>query len=203
MHISSANSRKSATRPAFSSAWLRVSFSPSTRTFFQNSSRMAGISASAFVSDCSVRDIPQLSQSTWPRRRWISSTVFLPLIDSSLPHLVLDALLGLLERGVVDRHRLRAEQRCEVVADRVRENEVTVGEPLHERGRPEAVRAVVGEVRLAEHEQPGEVAHQVVVDPEPAHRVVDRGVDAHRHAVRVFAGDLRRTSRRGSRSAPR
>ena len=54
---------------------------------------------------------------------------------------------------------------------------------------PEPVRAVVGEVRLAEHEQPGHVAHQVVVDPQPAHRVVDRGVDAHRHLVRVLAGD--------------
>ena len=37
--------------------------------------------------------------------------------------------------------------------------------------------------------EPGHVAHQVVVDPEPAHRVVDRGVDPHRHAVRVLAGD--------------
>ena len=48
---------------------------------------------------------------------------------------------------------------------------------------------MVGEVRFAEHEQPGHVAHQVVVDPEPAHRVVDRGVDAHRHLVRVLVGD--------------
>ncbi len=48
---------------------------------------------------------------------------------------------------------------------------------------------MVGEVRLAEHVQPGHVAHQVVVDPEPTHRVVDGGVDAHRHLVRVLVGD--------------
>ena len=87
------------------------------------------------------------------------------------------------------RQRLGAEQRREVVADRVRQHEVAVGQALHERGRAEPVRAVVGEVRLAQHEQPGQVAHQVVVDPEPAHRVVDRGVDAHRQLVRILAGD--------------
>ena len=48
---------------------------------------------------------------------------------------------------------------------------------------------MVGEVRLAEHVEAGHVAHQVVVDPEPTHRVVDGRVDAHRHHVRVLAGD--------------
>ena len=51
------------------------------------------------------------------------------------------------------------------------------------------VGAVIGEVRLAEHVETGHVAHEVVVDPEAAHRVVDRGVDPHRHLVRVFVGD--------------
>ncbi|MHC4452930.1 MAG: fumarate reductase/succinate dehydrogenase flavoprotein subunit, partial [Planctomycetota bacterium] len=41
--------------------------------------------------------------------------------------------------------------RREVVAHRVADDEVAVREPLHERARPEAVGAVVGEVRLAEH----------------------------------------------------
>ena len=38
-------------------------------------------------------------------------------------------------------------------------------------------------------EQAGDRGHQVVVDPQPAHRVVDGGVDAHRHLVRVLVGD--------------
>ena len=82
-----------------------------------------------------------------------------------------------------------AEQRREVVGDGGRQHEVAVGEALHERAGTEAVGAVVGEVRLAEHVEAGDVAHQVVVDPEPAHRVVDGGVDAHRHLERVLVGD--------------
>ena len=67
---SSPNSRKSATRPAFSSDWLSDSPSPSTRTFLWNSSRRAGISASAFSRLASLRSMPQLSHSTLPSSRW-------------------------------------------------------------------------------------------------------------------------------------
>src|SRR5690606_25609636 len=35
----------------------------------------------------------------------------------------------------------------------------------------------------------GDVGHQVVVDPQAAHRVVGGGVDAHRHFVGVLVGD--------------
>ena len=44
---------------------------------------------------------------------------------------------------------------AEIVADRVRHDEVAVGEPLHQRARAEPVRAVIGEVRFADHVQPG------------------------------------------------
>ena len=40
------------------------------------------------------------------------------------------------------------------------------------------------------HEQAGEVAHQVVVNPKAAHGVVERRINPHRHFVRIFAGDL-------------
>ena len=76
-----------------------------------------------------------------------------------------------------------------MVADRRREHEVAVGQALHQRAGAEAVGAVVGEVGLAEHVEAGHVAHQVVVDPEPTHRVVDGGVDAHGELVRVLVGD--------------
>ena len=48
---------------------------------------------------------------------------------------------------------------------------------------------MVGEIGLADHEQARDRRHQIVVDPEPAHGVVRRGVDAHRNPVRVLSGD--------------
>ena len=104
----------------------------------------------------------------------------LPLTDSSRLICALRVVGGLVERVVVGRD-LRQRAAGQVVADRVRDDEVAVGQPLHERAGAEPVRAVVGEVRLAEHVQAGHRAHQVVVHPQPAHRVVDRRVDAHRH----------------------
>ena len=63
----------------------------------------------------------------------------------------LDAVLGVVERrwSVAT---LRQRRAGEVAGQRVRDDEVAVGEPLHQRARAEAVGAVIGEVRLAEHE---------------------------------------------------
>ena len=79
--------------------------------------------------------------------------------------------------------------RAEIVADRERHDEVAVRQTLHQRARAEPVRAVVGEVRFADDVQTRNGAHQVVVHPEPAHRVVHGRVDAHRHVVRILVGD--------------
>src|SRR5690606_7308604 len=49
--------------------------------------------------------------------------------------------------------------------------------------------AVIREVRLTPDKQAGDGALEVVVHPEPTHRVMDCGVDAHRHLVRVVARD--------------
>jgi hypothetical protein len=95
--------------------------------------------------------------------------------------------LGELRRARVD---LRlAEHRREVVPDRRRQDEVAVREPLHERRGAETVRAVVGEVRLADREEARDGRLQLVVDPQAAHRVVRRRVDAHRDVVGVLPGD--------------
>ena len=106
---------------------------------------------------------------------------------------LVDALLDGIRRfpeGVVFGRDLRKRRAGEVVADGVGDDEIAVGQPLHQRARAEAVRAVIREVRLAEDVQAGHVAHQVVVDPEAAHRVMDGGVDAHRHLVGVLVRDL-------------
>ena len=152
-HISSPNSRKSATRPAFSSDWLSDWSSPSTRTFFQNSSRIAGISEIAFSRLCSVRAMPQLSQSTLPSSRWMSSTLRVPLIESSCLVLSRTCCSAAWNTASSVLGAGGTEQRREVVVDRGRDHEVAVGESLHQRRRAEAVRAVVGEVRLTEHVQ--------------------------------------------------
>ena len=90
---------------------------------------------------------------------------------------------------MVGRHLLELG-RGQVVGQRVRQHEVAVRQPLHQRAGAQAVGAVVGEVGLARHEEPGNRALQVVVDPQPAHRVVRRRVDAHRHLVGVLARDV-------------
>ncbi len=77
----------------------------------------------------------------------------------------------------------------EVVVDGRREDEVAVGEALHQGGGAEAVGAVVGEVGLADREQARDGGLEVVVDPETAHRVVHGRVDPHGDRVRVLGGD--------------
>src|SRR5437016_11752929 len=76
------------------------------------------------------------------------------------------------------------------MADGVRDNKVTIREALHQRAGAKPVRAVVGKVRLAEDEQAGYVAHQIVVHPQAAYRVMHRRIDAHRRLIRILAGDL-------------
>jgi len=82
--IKSPNSRKSATRPAFSRLWLKSLSEPGTMTFFQNSSRNCWISFWAFKRPFSFLDMPQYSQRTLPSSLWKSSTVRVPFIDKSL-----------------------------------------------------------------------------------------------------------------------
>ena len=108
-----------------------------------------GSPQSALVRLCSLRAMPQLSHSTLPSWRWMSSTVRLPLIDSSRRTCSSTAASASANAGSSVGTAVCAEQRREVVADRVRQHEVAVGETLHQRGRAEPVGAVVGEVRLA------------------------------------------------------
>ena len=94
-----------------------------------------------------------------------------------------------LAHGSVTRGRGREPRRREIVADGVGQDKIAVGEPLHQGARAQAVGTVVGAVRFADHEQPREGAHQVVVHPQAAHRVVRRGIDPHRDPVGVLSGD--------------
>ena len=77
----------------------------------------------------------------------------------------------------------------QVVADRVRQDEVAVGQALHQRAGAEPVGAVVGEVRLADHEQARGSSTAGRSRPTARPSCSDGRVDPHRHLVRVLAGD--------------
>jgi hypothetical protein len=94
--------------------------------------------------------------------------------------------LGELRVGRGDAAGLLSDQ---VIGDGRGNNEVAVSEPLHECAGTEAIGTVIGEVRLTQDMKSGQVAHEVVVHPEAAHRVVHGWVDAHRLLVSIFAGD--------------
>ena len=141
----------------------------------------------------------------------LAQAVLGPLHSAVLPHDVAElAVVGVDAACAVDRHEvvdpalhgllclddsgvglgnLVERTICEVVPDRVRQHEVAVCQALHQGRGTEAVGAVVGEVRLTGHEQPGNRGLQVVVDPQATHHVVHGGVDPHRHHVGVLTGD--------------
>ena len=113
----------------------------------------------------------------------------LPFDGEELVHLRLHGVFGVDELGTV-RLVLAGGDAGEIVGNGVRDDEVAVGEALHQGRSAETVGAVHREVGFAEDEEAGEVAHAVVIDPEAAHGVVGGGVDAHRHLVGVLVGDL-------------
>ena len=49
---------------------------------------------------------------------------------------------------------------------------------------------MIGEVGLAEHMEAGNVAHEIVIYPEPPHRVVESGIDPHGALVGILSGDV-------------
>src|SRR5258708_30953787 len=79
--------------------------------------------------------------------------------------------------------------RGDVVRHGTRQNEIAIGETLHERTRAEPVGAVIGEVRFTTNKQSRDSRHQVVIHPEAAHSVMRSGIDPHRHGVRVLSRD--------------
>ena len=93
------------------------------------------------------------------------------------------------ERLVAGLERRGAQQARQVPRHGLGGDEVAVGQALHERRGTEAVGAVVAEVGLAQGEEARDGRLQVVVHPQPAHRVVGRRVDAHRDLVGVLARD--------------
>ena len=105
-------------------------------------------------------------------------------------HAFADFLFRLLKCGIAGCRALLSGLRREIVADGIGDDEVAVGQTLHERRGAEAIGAMVGEVGFAQHVQAGNVAHQIVVHPQSAHRVVHGRVNAHRPLIGIFARDV-------------
>ena len=49
---------------------------------------------------------------------------------------------------------------------------------------------MIGKVRFADDKQAGHVAHQIIINPEPAHGIVDCRVNSHRQFIGVFTSYL-------------
>src|SRR5262249_53226163 len=98
-------------------------------------------------------------------------------------------LLGLLLRGV-DHGRRRIVGVGVAPAHRGRAGHESAEDARHERVGAQAVGAVVLVTHLAGGDQARDVRHVVVVDPQPAHRIVHSREHAHRHLGRVVADEL-------------
>ena len=90
----------------------------------------------------SVRDIPTSSQSTAPTARWKSRIDRVPLTREEASDPLLRGRGRFFEAVVIGRDGWQRRGR-QVVANRVRDHEVAVGQALHERAGAEAVCAVV------------------------------------------------------------
>ncbi len=156
-------------------------------TLRQNSSRRPRIRSIALSRPSSERSMPQYSHMMWPSSLWKESTLRVA-VDGQQPGRCAPRPTCGPRRPPGASAEIGVERALgQVVADRVGEHEVAVGQALHQRRGAEPVRAVVGEVGLAGDEQAGDRRLQVVVDPQAAHDVVHGGVDPHRHLVRVLA----------------
>src|ERR1039457_4670325 len=93
------------------------------------------------------------------------------------------------EFGVVgsDRSRLYGYQ---IPADGVGDYKITIGQSLHESRSTQTAGTVYREVGFAQDKQARDIAHQVIVNPEPAHGIVRCWIDTHRPLVSVLVGDL-------------
>ena len=104
--------------------------------------------------------------------------------------MVRNGCLGLNEDGVVCWYNCFAKSSGQVIANGVWENEIPIGQALHQRGCAQSVSAVIGEVGFADGIAARNRSHQVVVNPYTAHCVVNCWVDTHGNLVGVLTGDV-------------
>ena len=102
-------------------------------------------------------------------------------------------VLQSLHFALVHRRRRFRRRRIRIgvhVGDHLRPGDHAAVDAADERVGAEAVGAVVLVVDLTDGKQSRDVGHLVVIDPQPAHRVVHGREDQHRRLARIFAGEL-------------
>ena len=95
-----------------------------------------------------------------------------------------------LKFGEVSREARNGDLVSEVILNRVRKHEVTIGQTLHECRSTEAVCTVVREVTFTDGKETIDGGHQFVVHPDTTHGVVDSREDLHWSFVRRLVGDF-------------
>src|SRR6185437_4339406 len=75
------------------------------------------------------------------------------------------------------------------MTDRIRQDKIAVGKPLHERAGSEPIGTVIREVRFTDHEESWNGTHEIVIYPEPSHRIVRRRVNSHGCMAGIFPCD--------------
>ena len=101
----------------------------------------------------------------------------------------LNIFRDLLEFRMID-GRFRLFGGGKVISDGIGQDEISVCKTLHQGARAQSIRTVIGEVRLANHKQTGDGAHQVVIHPGSTHGIMHGGINAHGLLVGVLTGDL-------------
>ena len=107
-----------------------------------------------------------------------------------VPHAAAHLIDGADYRGIVEGERLCAQQRFQVVRHGHRQRPPAVDARRQQRVGAKAVGPVVGPAGLAADEKPWHVGHLVEVGPQPTHREVCTGPDAHGHLSWILAGRL-------------
>ena len=93
--------------------------------------------------------------------------------------LLINLLLSLSELRQIGRNLRPNSLISQIVLDSVRQNEVTIGQTLHQSRSTQTVSTVVREVTLTDSEQTRNRGLQLVVNPDTTHGVVDSGIDHH------------------------
>ena len=115
---------------------------------------------------------------------------FLTLDAHQLIDAILDSLLSLSKLRQLCAETRHLNLVGQIVLDRVGQYEVTVCQTLHQRRCTQAVRTVIVEVSLTDSEQTRNRSHQLIINPQTTHRVVQCRIDHHWCLIRIIVGNL-------------
>ena len=114
----------------------------------------------------------------------------LPLDAHEALNAVIDLLLCLVKLRQVRTKAWHLNLVSEVILNRIRKDEVTISQALHQSRSTKTVSTVIREVRLTDSEETWDRSHQFVVYPDTTHRIVDSRIDHHWGLIGIIIGNL-------------